>query len=361
MNSLLNGVTVLDLTINVPGPFCSMNLSDLGARVIKIEPPGGDPLRSEKEMWDNLNRGKESIVLNLKSTKDKLYLSKLAKIANIVIEGWRPGVAKRLSADYETLKKENNQLIYCSISGFGQEGEWNKRAGHDINYLALSGYLDMQSKVEGKPWPPTVLLSDLSSGFYATISILAALNKKCINNTGTYIDLSMTESAMSLLNIEMGRITSKTHMPNVTNIPHYGVFQCSDDKWFSLGIVHENHFWDRFCKIAELNNLIGMNFEERLNKYDLINSLIKKKFAQHTSEEWNDKLKEQDIPGAMVVSLDEAMNTKELNHRKIFTNINNTDFMVMPLKFSSYDIGPINGPPKPGEHTNEILKQIKIK
>ncbi|MFL2764203.1 MAG: CaiB/BaiF CoA transferase family protein [Dehalococcoidia bacterium] len=360
MSSLLSGVTVLDLTINVPGPFCSMNLSDLGARVIKIEPPGGDPLRSEKEMWDNLNRGKESIVLNLKSTKDKLYLSKLAKIANIVIEGWRPGVAKRLSADYETLKKENDQLIYCSISGFGQEGEWNKRPGHDINYLALSGYLDMQAKVEGKPWAPTVLLSDLSSGFYATIAILAALNKQNITKTGTYIDLSMTESAISLLNIEIGRIKSENHMPNVTNIPHYGVFECSDNKWYSLGIVHENHFWDRFCKTAGLEKFIGMNFDERLNQYELINKTLKKTFLLNPSYEWDKRLKELDIPGAIVISLEETLNTKELTNRKFFKNINNSSFMKMPFKFSSYDIGPFNSPPNLGQNTNEILDQIKL-
>jgi len=359
MNSLLNGITVLELTINVPGPFCSMNLSDLGARVIKIEPPGGDPLRTEKEMWDNLNRGKESIVLDLKSTNAKSYLSKLAKIADIVIEGWRPGVAKRLSADYDTLKKENTQLIYCSISGFGQEGEWNKRPGHDINYLALSGYLDMQSKVEGKPWPPTILLSDLSSGFYATIGILAALNKRNISKKGTYIDLSMTESAISLLNIEIGRMNSKSHMPNVTNIPHYGIFQCSDNKWYSLGIVHENHFWDRFCKTAGLEKLIGMNFDERLNQFDLINELLKKTFALHSSIEWDKKLKELDIPGAIVISLEEALNTQELNDRKFLKKINNSYFMKMPFKYSSYDMGPYNPPPDLGGNTNEILDQIK--
>lgn len=359
MNSLLNGITVLELTINVPGPFCSMNLSDLGARVIKIEPPGGDPLRTEKEIWDNLNRGKESIVLDLKSTNGKLHLGKLAKVADIVIEGWRPGVATKLSADYETLKKENDQLIYCSISGFGQEGEWNKRPGHDINYLALSGYLDMQSKVEGKPWPPTILLSDLSSGFYATIGILAALNKRNTSKRGTYIDLSMTESAISLLNIEIGRMNSKSHMPNVTNIPHYGIFQCSDNKWYSLGIVHENHFWDRFCKIAGLEKLIGMNFDERLNQYKLINELLKKTFALHPSDEWDKKLKELDIPGAIVISLEETLNTQELNDRKFLKKINDSYFMKMPFKYSSYDIGPYNPPPDLGENTNEILNQIK--
>ena len=137
--SSLSNITVVDLTVNLPGPFCSMNLSDLGARVIKVEPPGGDPLRiSNNKMWTGLNRGKESIVLNLKDFNDQQTLSRLALGADVILEGWRPGVAKRLKADYSTLAQDNHMLIYCSISGFGHDGPWHNRPAHDINYLALS-------------------------------------------------------------------------------------------------------------------------------------------------------------------------------------------------------------------------------
>ena len=129
----LANITVLDLTVNVPGPFCSMILGDLGARVIKVEPPSGDALRHSSDMWNYLNRGKESIVLDLKKDCAKEILSRLAKDADIVLEGWRPGVAKRLGADYGTLSAKNNSLVYCSISGFGQDGPWRDRPGHDLN------------------------------------------------------------------------------------------------------------------------------------------------------------------------------------------------------------------------------------
>ena len=151
----LSHITLVDLTVNLPGPFCSMTLADLGARVIKVEPPGGDPLRrSNPTMWSGLNRGKESIVLDLKDPEGRGVLARLARDADIVLEGWRPGVAERLGADHPTLSRENDGLVYCSISGFGQDGPWRDRPGHDINYLALAGYLGVQTAIEGRPGPP---------------------------------------------------------------------------------------------------------------------------------------------------------------------------------------------------------------
>ena len=161
----LSDLTVLDLTVNTPGPFCSMILSDLGARVIKIEPPGGDPLRqSSVSMFAGMNRGKESISLNLKTDGDREVLLRLVERADIVLEGSRPGVAKRLGADYETISARNPGIVYCSISGFGQEGPWRDVPAHDINYLAVGGYMGLQTAIEGRPWPPAILISDVASG-----------------------------------------------------------------------------------------------------------------------------------------------------------------------------------------------------
>ena len=206
----LGHVSVLDLTVNVPGPFCSTILGDLGARVIKIEPPGGDPLRHSPGIWASINHGKESIALDLKTGGGRQVLRRLARCADIVLEGWRPGVATRLGADYATLSEHNAGLVYCSISGFGQDGPWRDRPGHDVNYLALSGYMGLQSEVEGRPWPPAVLFSDLVSGLYAAIMTLAAVAGRSASGAGAHIDLSMTDAALALMGLEVGRAGDPT-------------------------------------------------------------------------------------------------------------------------------------------------------
>ena len=255
----LSNLTVLDLTVNTPGPFCSMILSDLGARVIKIEPPGGDPLRkSSASMFAGMNRGKESISLNLKSDGDREVLLRLAERAAIVLAGSRPGVAKRLGADYPTLSTRNPRIVYCSISGFGQEGPWKNVPAHDVNYLAVGGYMGAQTAIEGRPWPPAILISDVASGMYAAISVLAGVVSRATSGEGVYIDLSMTDAVLSLVGIEaQGKSATdgEPSVPNVTVIPTYGLFACADGRWLSLGIVHEDHFWQRLCDVAGLGDV----------------------------------------------------------------------------------------------------------
>ena len=231
----LSDLTVLDLTVNTPGPFCSMILSDLGARVIKIEPPGGDPLRqSSPSMFAGMNRGKESLSLNLKRDGDRETLLRLAERADIVLEGSRPGVAKRLGADYETLSARNPGIVYCSISGFGQDGPWRSVPAHDVNYLAAGGYMGAQTAIEGRPWPPAILISDVASGMYAAISVLAGVVGRASSREGAYIDLSMTDAVLSLVGIEAQSAETtdaERSAPNVTVIPTYGLFACADGRW----------------------------------------------------------------------------------------------------------------------------------
>ena len=355
----LANITVLDLTVNVPGPFCSMILGDLGARVIKVEPPNGDALRHNPDMWSYLNRGKESIVLDLKKECAKGIFSRLSKDADIVLEGWRPGVAKRLGSDYATLSAKNNTLVYCSISGFGQDGPWRDRPGHDLNYLALSGYLDLQASIEGRPWPPSILLSDKASGLYAAIMVLAGINGRKLSGKGTYIDLSMTESVVSLLGLELSRTASEseTH-PNVTGIPHYGLFKCADDKWISLGIVHEDHFWRSFCKTAGLNDLCELNFRERVERREYLHEILVEKFQSLTSGKWEQLLQQSDVPVAKIVSLKDLHSSPQLKARNVFINTEKHKFVAQPAHFSSTSIAPNKELPDLGEHTEDVLKKL---
>ena len=307
----LSGLTVIDLCVNVPGPFCSSILGDLGARVVGVEPPGGDPLRHSPGMWASLNRGKQSLVLDLKSPDGREVLAALARRADIVLEGWRPGVASRLGADCETPvggQPRPGLLLDIRV----RAGRPLARpAGHDLNYLALSGYLGVQAAMDGAPSPPPVLVSDLVSGLYAAIAVLASLAGRSASGRGAYIDLSMTEAALALLGPELGRLRDggdPAH-PNVTSIPHYGLFPTADGRWVSLGIVHEDHFWRRLCEAAGLAEMADMVFEQRTRCADQVQDALHRTFSRRSAAEWEDALGDADIPFAVVAGLEEALSS----------------------------------------------------
>ena len=351
-------VSVLDLTVNVPGPFCSTILGDLGARVVKVEPPGGDPLRHSPGIWASINHGKESIALDLKTGGGKQVLRRLAAQADILLEGWRPGVSARLGADYATLSEDNAGLVYCSISGFGQDGPWRDRPGHDVNYLALSGYMGLQSEVEGRPWPPAVLFSDLVSGLYAAIMTLAALAGRSASGTGAYIDLSMTDAALALMGLEVGRAGDPSEdgrSPNVTFIPHYGLFPCADGRWLSLGIVHEDHFWDRFCEVAGLEEMAGLSLDDRLKEADAIQAALARVFPARSAADWEEALLDADVPAAAVTHLAEVLETPHFNARGMFASVGGATFLGQPARFSTGPTGPSRPPPGLGEQSDGIL------
>ncbi len=356
----LDGLTVINLTVNVPGPFCSSILSDLGASVVKVEPPAGDPLRLAPGMWSGLNRGKRSITLDLKTGGGRDVLKRLGTKADVVLEGWRPGVAKRLGADYETLSAGNAGLVYCAISGFGQDGPWADRPAHDIDLLAISGYLQAQIGFEGRPWAPPVLISDLASAHYAAIAVLAALVKRGSNGRGSYIDLSMADSTLALLAPEIGRVGTgeADGKPNVTFIPHYGAFECADGRWFSLGIVDEDHFWRRFCQAAGLADLADLTYPERVERGTPITEAVRAAFAKRPAAEWESILCAADVPAAPVTALADLFDNPQFQARGIFRNIGEGRFLAQPFMLSGQSVGPTEGPPGQGEHAAEILNEL---
>lgn len=357
----LSKVKILDLTVNVPGPFCSTILGDMGAHVTKVEPPGGDPLRHSLGTWASINRGKRSIAIDLKTPEGHEILARLASGVDMILEGWRPGVAKRLSADYETLRQSNHGVVYCSISGFGQTGPWVYRPGHDINYMALSGYLSIQAQIEGQPAPPALLFSDLISGLYAAISSLAALVGRGATGTGTYIDLSMTDAMLSLMGLEIGKMSEpseKGKKPNVTFIPHYGLFQCADDVWISLGIVHEDHFWKCFCAVAGLDDMAEMDFMTRLHCAATIEEKLRVTFKQRLAIDWEQELLGADVPVAIVNDIDDVMQLPHFKERGLINLIKGRPFVSQPAKFAAYGATFGGTAPHLGEHSESILLDL---
>jgi alpha-methylacyl-CoA racemase len=292
----LDGIRVVDLSQYVPGPFATRQLADLGADVIKIEPPGGDPMRQFmgtdlKEIspiYRHINRGKRIARVNLKSTEGLKQTKTLLEGADILLESFRPGTLDRLGLDRKTLKLLNPGLIHCALSGYGQTGPYRDRGGHDNNYLAAAGGFAMQGTCE-KPimiYPP---LADHAGAMQACTLMLAALAGRSKSNMGCYIDVSLFESALTwqyfaILCPDTKRAQAELNGGSAS----YNIYECSDGRFFSLGAI-EPHFWQRFCEALNQPDWIGRKAEAlpQLNLMTEVSKLIKQK----TLAEWESVLK----------------------------------------------------------------------
>ena len=364
---VLHGISVLDLSTQMPGPYCSMILADLGAEVIKVEAPGGDPLRAYPPMFDSVNRGKRSIALDLKSTEGKAILERLAGRADLMLEGFRPGVAARLGVDYASVAKIKPDILYCSISGFGQDGPYRDRPGHDINYLALGGILGLEVPIAGRPCPPPVLVSDLAAGQFAAIALLAALVGRLRAGAGQYIDLSMTDGVVSWVGTELARLHAEGKSPdhpNVTVAPHYEIFAAADGEFVALGIVYEDHFWRNLCDLLGLPGWRQWNNDERIRRYEEIRGELRRIFFRQTRTEWERLFEGVDVPFAGVASLAEVFQDPQFRHRGLFAELasstgSGTSRQVgLPMKFSAAECAPHGAPPRLSEHATAILGDL---
>ena len=232
MNNPLDGVRILDLTRLNPGAYCTMLLADMGADVLKIEQPGrGDYLRhtppligGQSSMFLTLNRNKKSMTLNLKSEEGKEIFTRLLNSYDILVESFRPGVCKRLGIDYDTLKKDHPELIYCPITGFGQDGPYKNLVGHDINYLALSGILSLTGEKNGPPIVPGIPIADIAGSMFAVMGILLALISRQKTGTGQFVDISMFDGVVSWLTIQAADLSPTANLqkeqlgPQVENL-----------------------------------------------------------------------------------------------------------------------------------------------
>jgi crotonobetainyl-CoA:carnitine CoA-transferase CaiB-like acyl-CoA transferase len=364
---VLEGIAVLDLSTQMPGPYCSMLLADLGAEVVKVEAPGGDPLRAYPPMFDSVNRGKRSIALDLKRAEGRAVLARLVERTDLVLEGFRPGVAARLGVDYPSLATFKPDIIYCAISGFGQDGPYRDRSGHDINYLAMGGVLGLEVPIAGKPSPPPVLVSDLAAGQFAAIGLLAALVGRLRTGTGQYIDLSMTDGVVSWVGTELARFHAEgvsPDRPNVTVAPHYEIFATADGGFVALGIVYEDHFWRHFCDLMALPAWRDWKNDERLRRYAEIRAELRRCFLGRPRREWQEIFDAADVPFAGVATLGEVLENPQFGHRGLFaeapssTGRGTSRQVAIPMKFSRAECAPRGAPPRLSEHAEPILKDL---
>ncbi len=362
----LEGIKILDLSTQVPGPYCSMLLADLGAEVIKIENiEGGDQARLLPDLFNGVNRNKKSIFLNLKSSEATAIFYKMAEKADVILEGFRPGVCKKLKIDYDTIKKFNPVILYCSISGYGQDGPYRDKPGHDINYLGYSGILSLESDINNYSNMPAIPLADLAGSMFAAVSILAAIRHRDKTGVGQYIDVSMTASVFSLIGASLSAGFQGQQGSESLSIPHYGLFKTRDEKFITLGIVHEEHFWINLCSVIDMGELAGLDLFHRIAKREEVSARLKNLFLTKNLADWQTILSDADVPCGPVYNIEESYADPQTEHRGSVFEIDHPPagkikLRAFPVIFSESMTKKDAPPPLPGMHTREILTNLSF-
>ena len=360
----LEGISVIDLSRLLPGPYCSMILADHGARVIAIE---DKRFLADGLFFNLINRNKEHMALNLKTDEGKEIFFRLVQNADIVLEGFRPGVVNRLGVDYDSVRKINPRIVYCSISGFGQNGAYRNRVGHDVNYLSFSGVLNLIGETDRPPSIPGVQIADIAGGgMNAAIGILLALVSRDKTGRGQYIDISMTDSMVSFLPAALFFSQLSGQEPKRADgfLSHryacYNTYETADGLYLSIGAV-ENRFWRKLCEILEVPEYAELQYDEhhRQEILDFMRTTFKKK----TLAEWEAFLGDLDICWGKVQSLKEVLNDPLFQEREMVVDIKGNDGKLsktlgVPVKLSETP-GAIRTPPVDfGASTVAILKEL---
>jgi len=363
----LAGLTILDLTELLPGPFTTQQFVEMGAEVIKVERPSGDGVRSlYPGMFLAVNRGKKSIVLNLKEADDRATFLKLAKRADVVLEGYRPGVTKRLGVDYATLSVINPALIYCSISGYGQTGPARDWPGHDLNYAAMAGAVGISGHPDGPPeYTSGVPIGDLAASAYAMISILAALRGRDATGQGQYLDVSITDAVTSWVTPrygtwDMARQEGKTiGKAEFLRRPGYGCFVTSDGKHITIGAI-ETHFFRRMSNATGLKGYDGSAYEsyaDRAVVTDEIAAAMRPLIAAETYAHWAEVFERDDVPFAPVNSLADLADDPQLKARNMVRQVGASQVIAFPVPMAGMgDLA--EHAPALGEHGAAILADL---
>jgi crotonobetainyl-CoA:carnitine CoA-transferase CaiB-like acyl-CoA transferase len=318
--------------------------------VIKVEMPRGDPGRAYVPVqFATENRNKRSIALDLKRPESRPVVERMVKQAGVVIEGFRPGVAKRLSIDFDSLRKLKPDLVYCSISGYGQTGPWRERPGHDVNYVAAAGALAFPGQWLKPPARSSLPVADMGGGTFAAISILAALHE----GKGAYLDLSLFESAFFWAAMRHGldpQVDPRAHI-----FPVNDVFETADGKRLTLGILEE-HFWANFVQLApELDDPRFSSDASRRRHGDELSALLSRVIGKRKADEWLRLCEEKDVPVDLCVTPGEAARHPQLAERQAVER----GYAKFPVWANGVRGGSIRaGTPRLGEHSREILVEL---
>lgn len=353
MSGLLDGMRVLDAGIWRPMPHATQLLADLGAEVLKIEPPGGDPMRTFPELFADVASHKRSVMIDLKTDAGRAHALDLAADAHVFTEGWRPGVADRLGLGYEAVRARNPGIIYCSLSGYGQTGPLADRPGHDLNYQALAGAVAPRSSLDGgatQPEIPHVPIADLAAGTVAALCICAAWAKHVQTGEGDYVDVSMADVIASWVGPRAG-----TEMEGRTERARgstgYGVYRCADDRYLTLAVISENHFWRGVCDALDLPELRDLNHFARLDRFEECDAALVAQLAQLPRDEAVARLAAHGAPVAPVLTPEEAGAEVVFRERGVVhEEADGSRRVGFPARMQRHPVRPPGPGPGPGEH-----------
>ncbi|MFQ5710719.1 MAG: CaiB/BaiF CoA transferase family protein [Candidatus Geothermarchaeales archaeon] len=376
----LEGVRVLDLTRVLAGPYCSMLLADLGAEVIKVEIPGsGDDTRAyappyiggESAYFLCVNRNKKSVTLNLKTEKGREILYGLAEKCDVALENFRPGVAQRLGASYEDLRRVNPRIVYCSISSFGQSGPYRELRSYDIIIQGMGGLMGITGERGRPPVRIGVAITDICGAMFAAIAILAALRVREKTGRGQYVEATLLDGTVSWMTYMAANYFATGRSPERMgsghpNIVPYQAFLTKDGKYVNVGVGNDR-LWRSFCEALGLEDMVdderfSTNPKRVVNRETLI-PLLAEIFLTKTRDEWVETLTERGVPCGPVYTMGEVFSDPQVLHREMLVEIEHPRAGLIrqigiPMKFSATPCEIRLPPPLLGEHTEEVLQGL---
>lgn len=376
----LDGVRVVDLSLLLPGPLCSMYLGDMGADVIKVENPRAADLTrymgaritgkdgsSESGMFLAINRNKRAVTINIKREEGRAVLLRLLENADILLEGFRPGMMDEMGIGYKELSARFPRLIYCAISGYGATGPYRDLAGHDGDYIAYSGLLGITGLAGGPPVLPGFQAADIGGGTLTAVSsIVAALYAREKTGRGQFLDVSMMDGAFAFLSLHAGEyVASKKSpepgtMPLSGGLPNYNVYKCKDERYVMLGSLEERFFRGFLRQIGREDLLDGIDFSRDLEK---LRAPLAEIFASKTRDEWSALFPNPEACLAPVNSIAEAFEDPQLKERGMVVTVEHPalgEILLIgsPFRFSETPTAIRRPPPRHGEHTDEVFREI---
>jgi crotonobetainyl-CoA:carnitine CoA-transferase CaiB-like acyl-CoA transferase len=371
----LHGIRILDLTRLLPGPFCTLMLADMGADVVKVEDTSiGDYLRWQAPLVGDtqgiffaaLNRNKQSLRLNLKPPEGKAVFARLVQSADVVVESFRPGRLDKLGVGYAAMSQLNPRIIYCAISGYGQDGPYRDRAGHDLNYIGLAGLLDLFGQRHGEPSMPPVQIADLTGAYLAAIGVLSALVARATTGRGQFVDIGMLDGVMPWLIAMLPRFwfdgtpPRRGEIPLGGAMPCYNLYQCQDGQWLTLGAL-EPQFWATFCKMVGHDEWMDHQ-RDMGDDAEPTFAALRELFKSKTRDEWLAFFASADVCVEPVLSAAEATRHPQLQQRRMSVQVEQNGRILSetasPLKLSDVTQPRLEPAPEYGEHTEQILREL---
>jgi crotonobetainyl-CoA:carnitine CoA-transferase CaiB-like acyl-CoA transferase len=361
----LEGIRVVSLALQYPGPFATLLLGDHGADVLVVErPDDGDPTRAFPGFHGALGRGKRSVALDLKQEGGRRALRALLTDADALLEGFRPGTMARLGFAAEDVTREHPALVYVSVSGFGQTGPNAARPGHDLTYQAEAGMHYEHLPPAPPPPPPSLAQGDLAAGMFVAQAVLAGIVQRGRTGRGCVVDVAMTDCLTSLLAAHVGPVVNGTGPPGFPYEPGYGVFVTADGAHLALGVAHEDHFWRALCDLTGMAEDRELTSPERFAAHERLHKALAAAIERRPLAEWEGAFAAADVPFGTVRSLEELPRTPQAVARGMFGSVESPAGPLLavrqPLIVDGATPGPRRGTPLIGEHTSEALREAGV-